>query len=283
MFESFYIVNAYGLIRNKTNFMGAILLKWLKEKKIALEKRKSGILNKEETCVILYPDNIDSYIEFENIYESDLYDMLMNASKDGVLEKRELKKWCSNKHYLILKWFDNVINEEKKQLIYENKIEVIEKKKIIKYKTYKLSNYLLTEAIKLSGLKKFLKDYSLIHEREAIEVALFEDYLIYAQILGIADKVKKQFKELYPDIIENSNFNSFDDIDFIMTCAASGISRANSARAAAETYSAGGGGFSSGGGGGGSFGGGGGRRRFPLIFKIDSNSFIINRQNDFCI
>ena len=77
-------------------------------------------------------------------------------------------------------------------------------------------------------------------------------------MLGIAKKVAEQFKNLYPEIIEQSHFTSYDNILFIHMCASSGISHANSAKSRAESYSSGGGGFSSSGGGGGSFGSGGG-------------------------
>ena len=104
------------------------------------------------------------------------------------------------------------------------------------------------EALKLAGLKKYLLDYTLIKDREAIEVEIFEDYLIYAQVLGISKQVSKQFKELYPDIIEQTNYNSYDNLVYINLCATRGISRANSASAAAQNYTSGGGGFSGGGG-----------------------------------
>ena len=103
-----------------------------------------------------------------------------------------------------------------------------------------------------------MKEYTLIKDRETIEVVIFEEYLIYAQIMGIAKEVAKEFKDIYPEIIEQSNFSSYDNIIFINMCASSGIFHAESARTRAESYSSGGGGFSSGGGGGGSFGGGGG-------------------------
>lgn len=76
--------------------------------------------------------------------------------------------------------------------------------------------------------------------------------------LELQKKVAKQFKDLYPEVIEQSCYNSYDNIIFINMCASHGIAEANSAKARAENYSSGGGGFSSGGGGGGSFGGGGG-------------------------
>ena len=45
----------------------------------------------------------------------------------------------------------------------------------------------------------------------AIEVKLFEEYLILAQMMGIAKKVAKQFKNLYPEIIYTS-------YDYILLC-----------------------------------------------------------------
>ena len=100
-------------------------------------------------------------------------------------------------------------------------------------------------------------------EKEAIEVHLWQDYLIYAQMFGIAKRVAEQFKKMYPEIIEQANYNyDFDTVMFINDFSRSAVSSANAARSAAieraRNYSSGGGGFSSGGGGGGSFGGGSG-------------------------
>ena len=121
--------------------------------------------------------------------------------------------------------------------------------------TKKVTPQLRKEAEELAGLKRYLEDYSLIKEREAIEVHLFEEYLIYAQMMGIAKKVIKQFKDLYPELIEKSIYCSYDNIIFIQVCSSNGISEARAAESAAEarasSYSSGGGGFSSGGGGGG--------------------------------
>ena len=108
----------------------------------------------------------------------------------------------------------------------------------------------------MKGLKKFLEEFSLINTREAIEVTMWEEYLMYAQIFGIADKVAKQFKKMYPDVIADY---SYDSVIFVNHIAYVGMNSARSAsNSASSSGSGGGGGFSSGGGGGGSFGGGGG-------------------------
>ena len=82
--------------------------------------------------------------------------------------------------------------------------------------------------------------------------------MIFAQLMGIAKEVAKNFKDVYPDIIEQSHFNDYDNISFVNHCMSHGYSAAQNGMYRASSYSSGGGGFSSGGGGGGSFGGGGG-------------------------
>ena len=43
----------------------------------------------------------------------------------------------------------------------------------------------------MKGLKKFLKEFSQISKKEPIEVKLWDQYLMYAQIFGIAEQVMK--------------------------------------------------------------------------------------------
>lgn len=258
IFRAYYIAYQYGLTKNKTDILGAIILKWLKDSLITIQQKETGMIFKKENTVVVLKETDPSSIEDEK--EQELFIMLYEASKDGYLENKEFEKWCSKSYSKILSWFDTIIEREKQKLVTEGLITVEEKVtlKIFKSKVYTATPELKQEAIELAGLKRYLNEYTLIKDRQAIEVQLFEGYLIYAQIMGIAKKVAKEFKDLYPEIIEQSNFNSYDNIVFIHMCATHGIQEANSAKSRAESYSSGGGGFSSGGGGGGSFGGGGG-------------------------
>ena len=260
VFRAYYIAYQYNIMKNKTDLLGAIILKWIKAGIIRTEQRNGEKIFKKEETVIILRDNPKH--QFENKMETKLFNYMYIASKDGILENKEFEKWCKSSYEKILDWFDDILEEERDKLITDGLILVDQSRKYFGKRT--ATQELKEEALKIAGLKKFLLEYTLIQERYAIEVELFEDYLIYAQLLGIAKQVSKQFKELYPDMIEQTNYGSYDSIIYINYCASHGVSSANSARAAAESYSSGGGGFSSGGGGGGSFGGGGGRRRFSL-------------------
>ena len=245
IFKAYYIAYNYGLIKKKTDILGAIILKWLKQGVIRTENREGGKVFKKENTVIILGEN--SNLQFDDSRETELFHMMYVASKDGILENKEFEKWCRDSYTKILNWFDDILIKQRINLVNENLI-VAEEKKGIFGTRYTATLELKEEALKIAGLKRYLLDYTLIREREAIEVELFENYLIYAQILGIAKQVSKQFKELYPDIIEQTNYQSYDNIYYINYCASRGVSSANSARAAAESYSSGGGGFSSGGG-----------------------------------
>lgn len=237
IFRAYFIAYNYNLMKKKTDFLGAILLKWLKEDKIKIEKKEVGkIFTKEDTCIIL-----DQTSTFENMLEQSLHSMFYIASKDGILESREFEKWCSRNYSSILNWFDRVLDYERDILVKEEKItiEEVANFKIFKSCKYVVNPSLMEEAKEIKGLKKFLEEFTLIDKREAIEVTLFEEYLMFAQILGIAKKVATQFKKLYPEIIENYNYD-YNDIFLIYAISNSGISKATTAKTRAESYSSGG-------------------------------------------
>lgn len=234
----YWIASQYNLIKKPTDYLGAILLKWTKMGNVSIKKTEKNASN------IIF--NNCANLDFKEI---ELYNMMYIASKDGILEKNEFTSWCNKNYSKILSWFNEVIDSETEKLVNDNYLVKQSYKKCL------VSDIMYPEAIKVAGVKKFLKDFSNIKDRNAIEVNLWEEYLMYAQIFGIADKVIKEFKNLYPDVITEEVYDNYVFIHYVSD---SGIKSANTARARAESYSSGGGGFASGGGGGGSFGGGGG-------------------------
>lgn len=258
IFRAFYVGYNYNILKNNSNLLGSLILKWIKDSVVKIEHKESSTIFKKDEISIIF--NTSSLQNFKSEKEKELFDMLHSASIDGVLKNNDFKKWCKSNYKILLKWFDDILDEQRDKFIEENLVIHKEIKLLVTDK-YSATPELRQEALKLAGLKKYLKEYTLIKDREPIEVKLFENYLIFAQLMGIADKVAKNFKDLYPDIVEQSNFDSYNNIIFVDTWSSSVLTYALSAKSKAEAYSSsgfGGGGFSSGGGGGGSFGGGGG-------------------------
>lgn len=114
------------------------------------------------------------------------------------------------------------------------------------------------------GLKKYMEDFSMLDRREVPELVIWEKYLVFATVFGIADKVIKQLKIVYPNLEEMTNsVNTFTYMN-LMTSTNFGTSFSNtissSMSSAYSSGSGGGGGFSGGGGGRTAAGGGGGRK-----------------------
>ena len=249
IFKAYWVACNYSLIKQNTDFLGALLLKWLKEERIQNLKVLSRFFKKETNAL--------KFLNGEGLSnaEAEMYNYMESASVDGILEQDEFKKWSSKNYNKLFKWFNRAIDEATDTYVNEGLITAEDRKAfLVTTKHYIVNSNIKDEATRMKGLKSFLEDFSMIHSRESIEVHHWDYYLIYAQIFGIAKKVSEEFKKLYPEFITESYYN---DMIFIHTFSNTAMRAARSAQSAADNYSSGGGGFSSGGGGGGSFGGGG--------------------------
>jgi uncharacterized membrane protein len=128
------------------------------------------------------------------------------------------------------------------------------------------------------GLKKYMLEFSRMKEYDVPQLPLWEEYLVYATMMGISSEVCRNLRLVYPQLNDEdylySNWNgtymyymfgtnssSFRGTDFgsSLTTTMGSISRA-ATRLANPSSSSGGGGYGGGSfsGGGGGFGGGGG-------------------------
>ncbi len=264
IFEGYWISCQFNLMKNKTDFLGVMFLKWLKDKNIEIVK--------DEKIQLRF--NNDNNL---SKYEAELYNMIKKASKNNILQENEFSKWCDNNSSRVIKWFDKVFDEQTKQLYQDGKLtKTKEKIPFGKFfgdgskeiDVYYVEEVMKKDGLKVMGLKKFLNDFSNIKDRKAIEIIHWEEYLMYAQMFGIAEKVSKEFKDLYPetitditydDIVSTYNFSyigSRSINNHISSSSKSSSSSNNRSRDRADRYFSGGKGYSSKGGGKDSFGSG---------------------------
>lgn len=120
-----------------------------------------------------------------------------------------------------------------------------------------------------NAFKNFLNDFGTFDTKELPEVALWERYLVYAVIFGLANKVQKSMNVKISELGASSDnlstnifvYSHMDMNSTINNSVASAVNSAVSSAVASSTAASsggGGGGFSSGGGFGGGGGGGGG-------------------------
>lgn len=194
--EAYFLGYFYGLIQNPSDLIGAMLLKWVKEEKVYLKR--------EDTKVVV---DMNKAVKFTNPYESKIYfKLLASSGSNFILEENEFVNFFKSKE--IIKLFRNML----KQVEHDFKVKGLFKRIVFgaEYKYY-LDDDLKKKVYQMAGLKKFLLDFSVIDNRDGHEVILWEDYLIYAQLMGIADKVESQFSNLYPD------YNYFVEFSILQT------------------------------------------------------------------
>lgn len=218
--------------------VGAYFLRWILDGRVLVEKDPA----KPKNISLRFKGKAD---EIEGTAERELYNMAMLASGDNILESSEFRKWSRVHYKKMLEWPETVADEGMAYIYELDWSDITDKK------------------IKVIEFSNFLKDFTLSSEREAMEVGLWKDYLVYAQLYGIASKVAKQFQKLYPEIMQECAETIGMSGRDLMTVVLINQSMTSSAYLGAKSKydserSGGAGGSSSFGGGGGSSGGGSG-------------------------
>ena len=232
--------------------IGAYFLRWVLEGVVEVlpdpeNKNRVNLSFKQQTS-------------FKEVLENDLFAVVREASgKNLILEADELEKWSkkSFKRFsdvpsraltLGRKWFEDRHYTEKSD---------------------RLNKEGQAQARHLIEFRNFLEDFTLSKERGAIEVTLWQDYLVFAALFGIADKVAKQFEKLYPaDFSKLSRMLNGASLYTVMSYSGSiSASALRNARVATTWSDSGSSGSSSGSshrssGGGGHFSHGGGHHSF---------------------
>jgi uncharacterized membrane protein YgcG len=165
-----------------------------------------------------------------------LHDVLAEAAgDDGILQHKELKYWLRK-------------NRKKIEPFMEGATKAVSTSDFDRQ---------LDECRHVFALRRMLKDFTLASERHVAEVYLWKDYLIYAELFGIAKQVRKDMQAINPDINNlNDVYRAMFDADTLSPVVYSTWQAVKSS--SESSRNSGGGGSSSYGGGGGFSGGGSG-------------------------
>ncbi|HIW21543.1 MAG TPA: DUF2207 domain-containing protein [Candidatus Dorea intestinavium] len=252
-FLFYYIVKKRNLA-NRTSYesgiLAAMLLSWVRDKKIAFStQRQQGMFKSKERVAFHFINNNPT---FRTPMETKLYSYFKAAAGNNqILENEEFERWCKKNYTKIDDWFSSIEGQVEAMMTnngYMEGVRIKNKPKLIYTPKYR------EEILHSMGFKKFIKEFSRLGEKQVKEVVLWEDYLIFASVLGMADNVEKEIGRLYPGFTNDSSIDPYFMMMATRAFAYDGIRSVEKARSA----NSGGGGSSSFSGGGSSFSGGGG-------------------------
>lgn len=132
-----------------------------------------------------------------NEFDDVLYAVLEAAAgTDGTLQSDELERYCKRNHKPLTAFMDSCKSDATRTML-----DACWLKNVACRGRRDLTEQGLEQLNQILGLKRFLLDFSLIHERGVKETVIWQDYMVYAMLFGIADKVAPQIKQLYPDAL----------------------------------------------------------------------------------
>lgn len=244
-----------------TNVVAAYFLKWIKDGNIELVKEKftKGLIFKKDVLEDCF--KIIRAPEGDDVMEDWLYKLITSASGDDLILRNDELVRAFNRGSVAENF---VKNYNKNAISTAERLDLVYKKPGFLLSSYDVfTERGREEAIKQKGFIKFLKDFTLINEREAVEVALWDEYLVLAALFGLGEKVLEKFKSLNP----NYTYAGYTGLDPVLMYRVvnnigTSVNHAyQSSRSSSASHGGGGGGMSFGGGGGFSSGGSGGGGR----------------------
>ena len=125
--------------------------------------------------------------------------MMKYNSNDSIINNYEFKRYCKKYYKRIGKWLsDTLLIKNNEVLNNREYIDVVWVKDnhVDGHYEFRATDKLNDIALKLAGLKKYFHCFTLLEEKEPVEVKQWQEYLIYASIFGLASNISDKFDKL---------------------------------------------------------------------------------------
>ena len=189
LLKSNYTLGRLNEIKKGNSFASALILRMIYSG--ALIVNKSG----NDKVDISFNDSAAASLDTDS---RGLYDMLKEASgSDLVLQDKEFSRWSKRNWKTVSKWVENASKHGESALRKDGQIGT---EGLFGGDKYTEAGQ--ADARKLLGFKKFLSDFTLVSERGPRDVGLWQDYLVFGAIFGIADQVAKELHDIDPKLFE---------------------------------------------------------------------------------
>lgn len=190
---SHYLAQNFDVAGDESLIIGALMLSMINKGSLEPQIDESvGFFGKVKESV-----NLKLVKEPDTLPELSLYNLLSaSAGDDGILQEKELEKYSYKYPEKINKFVDSVRKSGESEFVSlggfaDGAGNCIKD----------LSDKGKSELAEIMGMKKYLEEFTLIAEREISETAIWKEYMVYATLFGIAEKVLKQLEKVYPQKI----------------------------------------------------------------------------------
>ncbi|MBP3381781.1 MAG: DUF2207 domain-containing protein [Clostridia bacterium] len=184
----------FGIVKEE-QLIGAYLLRMINDGNIrpltTEEIGAFGKTNKNTDIMLVREPAHNSFAEklFEILYRG--------ADESGLVTQKAMKRICKRQHSALRAFLKKALSMGETWLDqngYSDKLSPV----TLGHLTEKGKQHLA----EIAGFKKYLEDFSLLNEHEIGAAPVWREYMVWAVLFGIADKVIDQLKHIYPEKME---------------------------------------------------------------------------------
>lgn len=185
LYKTAFLAGYFKIVKNRSNLIGALLLKWYYEGyiKIGYDKTRPYIK-------LLQNHALDRKLDI------DLYDILNAASSYQVIDGSKLYRYATEHYLRMMTWFNMGFNESISDEFARGNIKKI--KKMGKVRLV-IQDKLIDEANRIQGLKRYLLNFNQVPRQTELTEQGYKYLLINAELLGIGAEVAKEILRKSPD------------------------------------------------------------------------------------
>ena len=198
---------------SRKNYMACAMILDMLQKNCLLVSRDA-----KDKVEISFNESADKSVLFPE--EVSLYNMMKKASgKDVILQDKEFSRWSQSNTKEVSDWLKSIESSSRKSMVTGGFLEGT-----------KLTESGRAEARGVVAFRNFLKDFTLVDERKSVEVAVWQQYLVYGALFGIADKVAKELKDIDPKIYEQVvvyDYTTLSNVIYMTNALSRAITNAN--------------------------------------------------------
>ena len=202
LYKLFFVAGYFKILKNKSDFIGAILFKLYLNDNIELIPGKNGRNIK-----------LRNDMKIDRNLDQDLYNIMLEASDMKVISDIKLNRFAK-KHFLrIMTWYNMGYSETITDEF--NRNHATRGNKIGKTTKIIFDDNFVDYGNKILSMKKYLLNFNQVPRQTALSEETYKLLLISAQMLGIGKQVAEEILRKNPNNIYAKKLLDFQNVNYI--------------------------------------------------------------------
>ena len=202
LYKLFFVAGYFKILKNKSDFIGAILFKLYLNDNIELIPGKNGRNIK-----------LRNDLKIDRNLDQDLYNIMLEASDMKVISDIKLNRFAK-KHFLrIMTWYNMGYSETITDEF--NRNHATRGGKIGKTTKIIFDDNFVDYGNKILSMKKYLLNFNQVPRQTALSEETYKLLLISAQMLGIGQQVAEEILRKNPNNIYAKKLLEFQNVNYI--------------------------------------------------------------------